>query len=168
MNIRTILCMNAVVDGTMSDVTDSTNHRWTHVLVDVLDVVHQSSNFVDFTDRQIAKSSRIERRRQSSMSGTRRMHHLDANPLPVPPLPAVRNNGKDVPTRRSPPKSGRSVVVSIPAVCQVHIGRGQFLFVGHVHLNRSLRMTCAPRSDEFWKLWSAAVDEGRNPCILNS
>jgi hypothetical protein len=156
------------VGGLIADVTDGVSHRWTRLLVDSLEVVHQSKNFVDFLERQSSLSTSSASAAvdgQVSDESAVTLQHPDVLPLPAPPSSSKNGDAKSA-TRRSS-TSGPSIVVTVPAVCKVRGGDGRFLFVGHVHLKRSLRMTCAPRLEDFWALWSDAVAEGRNPCVIN-
>ena len=151
-----IVSFSTAVDGVMSDVAESSNHRWSLVQVDIVKIVHQSANFVDFLERRpVHTSSSLARQ---SVDDGAVSQHLDVLPLPAPTFTSVRGSTT----------TGRRIVVSIPSVCQVHSGYGRFLFVGNVHLKRSLRMACAPRSEQFWRMWNEAVSEGLNPCKLST
>jgi len=53
-----------------------------------------------------------------------------------------------------------------PAVCRVHYGDGLFVFVGRIRLKRTLHVQCAPRLEEFRRVWSTAVQRQLQPCHL--
>lgn len=72
-------------------------------------------------------------------------------------------NFQSHPHRQSPDSQGS---IYMPKKCGVKKGSGQFLFVGRQRLGRAL-LQCAPRLDDFVRLWSNAVSQGLNPCVLN-
>ena len=58
----------------------------------------------------------------------------------------------------------RGVIVSSDK-CGVSKGKGQFLFMGKIRLGRAI-LHCAPRSQDFERLWEDAVKNGNNPCVM--
>ena len=73
-------------------------------------------------------------------------------------------NSKSHPHKQSQAENQGSIYM--PKKCGVKKGSGQFLFVGRQRLGRAL-LHCAPRLEHFVRLWSKAVSQGVNPCVLN-
>ena len=59
-----------------------------------------------------------------------------------------------------------SGVIHAPSKCGVKYGLGQFVFMGRIRLKRA-HITCAPRLDEFNKVWKAAEQMNMLSCSLN-
>lgn len=49
--------------------------------------------------------------------------------------------------------------------CGVRPGRGEFLFVGHMHFGEA-RLGCAPRFEDFRRVYRDAEERGLNPCEM--
>lgn len=60
---------------------------------------------------------------------------------------------------------GRHLSIVVPDGCHIRRGNGIFLFLGSVRLRRA-RFGCAPRLEEFKRIWEGAVATGSNPCTL--
>ena len=55
--------------------------------------------------------------------------------------------------------------VIVPRKCGIQKGDGAFLLMGRTRLKRAF-LRCAPRLEDFQKLWNKAKKVGRNPCSL--
>lgn len=55
--------------------------------------------------------------------------------------------------------------ILVPGMCHVRQGKGAFLFLGSIRLRRA-RLECAPRLEEFERMWNSAVATGNAPCSL--
>ena len=49
--------------------------------------------------------------------------------------------------------------------CGVRPGRGEFLFTGHMHFGEA-RLGCAPRLEDFQRMYRDAEERGLNPCEM--
>nr|XP_019591042.1 PREDICTED: meteorin-like protein [Rhinolophus sinicus] len=49
--------------------------------------------------------------------------------------------------------------------CGVRPGRGEFLFAGHMHFGEA-RLGCAPRFEDFQRMYRDAEERGLNPCEM--
>lgn len=49
--------------------------------------------------------------------------------------------------------------------CGVRPGRGEFLFTGHMHFGEA-RLGCAPRLEDFRRMYRDAEQRGLNPCEM--
>ena len=79
----------------------------------------------------------------------------------VPRDLAFRNHG----AARS--RTSRVVIpLRTPSVCRVRAGDGQFVFVGTIRLKRIFHVRCAPRLEEFRRVWFSAVQRQLQPCHL--
>ena len=56
--------------------------------------------------------------------------------------------------------------IIVPHKCAVHHGKGEFLFLGRIRLGRAF-LKCAPRLDDFKRLWHSATKTGHNPCVID-
>jgi len=54
----------------------------------------------------------------------------------------------------------------IPSVCKARLGEGLFVFVGRIRLKRTLHVQCAPRLEDFRRVWSSSVQRRLQPCHL--
>ena len=52
------------------------------------------------------------------------------------------------------------------SVCHVRRGEGLFVFVGRIRLKRTLHIQCAPRLEDFRRVWYSAVQLQIQPCHL--
>ncbi|XP_066237759.1 meteorin-like protein isoform X2 [Saccopteryx leptura] len=50
--------------------------------------------------------------------------------------------------------------------CGVRPGRGEFLFTGHMHFGEA-RLGCAPRLEDFQRMYRDAEERGLNPCEMD-
>lgn len=57
------------------------------------------------------------------------------------------------------------LAIVVPDKCQIRRGNGIFLFLGSIRL-RKARLGCAPRVEEFKRIWNDALATESNPCIL--
>lgn len=171
--------------GEIADVVvNERQPHWTLVLINVSLIVHQSPNFANFlSTRQFyevpissARQRKTRRQRQvvpdnidlgqlaaSSSDGLFQRQGV----LPIPP----KFNADEKPNvfrHTSVTVASKQLSVSVPTHCRVHGGQGRFVFIGRFGLERSLRLSCASRLDEFQRLWIDAVKTGQNPCVLNT
>ena len=58
------------------------------------------------------------------------------------------------------------VPLRIASVCDVRCGEGTFMFVGRIRLKRTLHIQCAPRLEDFRRVWYSAVEQQIQPCHL--
>ena len=55
--------------------------------------------------------------------------------------------------------------IMVPKKCGVRRGEGLFLFLGKLRLGKAI-LHCAPRFEEFTKMWHRALDRKSNPCTM--
>ena len=55
--------------------------------------------------------------------------------------------------------------IIVPKKCGVRRGEGLFLFLGKLRLGKAI-LQCAPRLEEFTKMWHRALDRKSNPCTM--
>ncbi|KAL4659226.1 meteorin-like protein [Arapaima gigas] len=56
--------------------------------------------------------------------------------------------------------------VQMPTQCEVSPGDGEYLFTGTVRLGEAW-LSCAPRYEDFLRLYGEAVEQGTNPCHID-
>ena len=55
--------------------------------------------------------------------------------------------------------------IVVPKKCGVRRGNGTFLFLGRLRLGKAI-LQCAPRLEEFTKMWHRALERKSNPCTM--
>lgn len=66
---------------------------------------------------------------------------------------------------RAAPGGGWRGRISTLLACGVRPGRGEFLFTGHMHFGEA-RLGCAPRLEDFQRMYQDAEARGLNPCEM--
>lgn len=66
---------------------------------------------------------------------------------------------------RPAPEGGWRGRVTTLLECGVRPGRGEFLFSGHMHFGEA-RLGCAPRFEDFQRMYRDAEARGLNPCEM--
>lgn len=106
--------------------------------------------------------------RQAIDSGTRlRASHIILKRSPhsgIPAqTPAARVTSETPASTAETPASNGSVIA--PYKCGIRSGAGSYLFMGRIRLKRAI-LKCAPRLEDFLKVYRNALADGSNYCTL--
>ena len=168
-NIRFLLGIFAAVTGNINGVYHKVEAQETEVDIAVHKVYHQTHRLFK---RSVSSSSPRSKdilpswqHHSTQTLGSRRQHsreyQIEADLLAlVSPAHSMTTDSGTV------TQSGGVVIA--PHKCGIRASRDRddmFLFVGKIRLQRA-RLQCAPRVEDFEKIWQRAVSDGSNPCVL--
>ena len=77
-------------------------------------------------------------------------------------IPTRSQKNSAMESSKIPTHSGHFIV---PHACRTKRGAGEFMFIGKIRLKRA-HLSCAPRADDFDRLWTQVMRSGENACVL--
>ena len=139
----------------MAGVNHNVDVSETTIMVDVSYIHHQTEKLFRVTDpgadnpiSSFSQAISSPSRKEANPSSMATDASLVSGPGPQPPPPVIMGGA-----------------VTVPHKCGIHQGQGEFLFMGSVRLGRA-HLKCAPRLEEFARMWRKAIHTGRNLCAL--
>ena len=167
----------AAIQGSIGSVLHNEQVGETEVSLEVSKILHQSHEVFTSSPSSSAGSllytetdRLLSRGKHRLGRNARRMANLHNNELQSPNQSEKNPGGQNMemlPRANSGPEPSGTVIA--PHKCKIRPSmwgsEDKFLFLGKIRLQRAI-LQCAPRLEDFDRIWSDAVREGTNPCTL--